>query len=216
MSTPGQLFGPGGVTLRRVTKSEVLSRVPPLYRLLRAAKERLRAKGGHRDAPKRRLLRETAQEHALRVLIETGTYMGETAWALRRDFDRIETVELEPTLARLAGIRFRRTKNVRVHEGDSATVLLQILATLDVPALFWLDAHPSTDRSARDVPIPLRAELAAIARHPVRRHVMLIDDLQYLGQAGFPTRAELELPGYRFEEIGSVGRLVPVDHASRL
>ena len=96
----------------------------------------------------------------MRVLVETGTYMGETAWALRRDFERIETIELEPTLARLARIRFGRTKNVGVHEGDSAAVLPRILETLDSPALFWLDAHPSTDRTARGGPIPLRSEIA--------------------------------------------------------
>jgi hypothetical protein len=172
-------------------------------------KESLRSRREHRYALKRRLLRETAREYGLRVLIETGTYMGETAWALRRDFDRIETVELEPTLARLAGIRFRRTKNVRVHEGDSATVLPRILATLDAPALFWLDAHPSTDRTARGGPIPLRSEIAAIAAHHVEGHVVLVDDLQYMGQLGYPSREELRLPGHRFEEIDGVGRLSP-------
>jgi hypothetical protein len=130
-------------------------------------KEYRRSRRDHRDAPKRRLLRETAREHGLRVFVETGTYMGETAWALRRDFDRIETIELEPTLARLAGIRFGRTRNVRVHQGDSAMVLPRILATLDEPALFWLDAHPSTDRTARSGAIPLRSEIAAIAAHRI-------------------------------------------------
>jgi hypothetical protein len=192
-----------------MTKSEALGRIPPLYRLARAAKEVSRARSDHRDAQKRRLLRESASGHALRILIETGTYMGETAWALRRDFDRIDTVELEPTLARLARIRFARTRNVRVHEGDSAVVLPRILDRLEQPALFWLDAHPSTDRSARDAPIPLRAELAAIAAHPVHGHVLLVDDLQYLGLPGFPRLDELNLPGYRLEVIGSVGRLVP-------
>jgi len=191
-----------------------VARIPPLYRLGRAAKEYRRSRHGHRDAPKRQLLRETAREHGLRVLVETGTYMGETAWALRRDFERIETIELEPTLARLARIRFGRTKNVGVHEGDSAAVLPRILETLDSPALFWLDAHPSTDRTARGGPIPLRSEIAVIAAHGVRGHVVLIDDLQYIGQPGYPSPEELRLPGYRLEEIGTVARLTP-DYASR-
>jgi len=179
-------------------------------------KEYRRSRQDHRDAPKRQLLRETAREHGLRILVETGTYMGETAWALRRDFDRIETIELEPTLARLAGIRFHHTRNVRVHQGDSAAVLPQILATLDAPALFWLDAHPSTDRTARGGPIPLRSEIAAIAAHPGAGHVVLIDDLQYIGQPGYPSREELRLPGYRLEEIGAVARLSPGGYASRV
>lgn len=190
-----------------MTKSEALSRFPSLYRAGRAAKEWARARSDNPDAPKRRLLRESASTHDLRVLVETGTYMGETAWALRRHFDRIETIELEPTLARLARIRFARTSNVHVHEGDSATVLPGILATLDQPALFWLDAHPSTDRSARDARVPLRDELAAVAAHHVRGHVILVDDLHLLGSAGFPARDEVLSAGYAFEEIGNVGRL---------
>jgi len=191
-----------------VTKSELLARVPPLYRLARAFKERRRPPD-HRDAPKRALLRETAVAYGLRVLIETGTYMGETSWALRREFDRIETIELEPTLAHLAAIRFARTANVHVHAGDSADVLPRLLDALDTPALFWLDAHPSTDRTAHGA-IPLRDELAAIAAHPVRGHVVLVDDLQYLGEAGYPRLDELELPGYSLDTVGSVARLTPV------
>jgi predicted O-methyltransferase YrrM len=191
------------------TKSELLARVPPLYRLGRALKEGRRAHTEHRDNAKRALLRDVARRHGLRVLVETGTYMGETAWALRRDFDRIETIELEPTLARLARIRFGRKARVQVHEGDSATVLPRILDALEEPALFWLDAHPSTDRTARDAPIPLRAELAAIAGHPVAGHVVLIDDLQYAGTPGYPALDELSLPGYRFEDVRGVAVLTP-------
>jgi hypothetical protein len=191
------------------TKSELLARVPPLYRLARALKERRRARSDHADNPKRELLRAVAKEHGLRVFVETGTYMGETAWALRRDLDRIETIELEPTLARLARIRFKRVSNVHVHEGDSAAVLPRILETLTEPALFWLDAHPSTDRTARDAPIPLRAELAAIGRHPVGGHVVLVDDLGYAGTPGYPTLEEISLPGYRFEQARGVAVLTP-------
>jgi hypothetical protein len=191
------------------TKSERLARVPPLYRLARALKERRRARTDHRDNRKRALLRDVAKQYDLRILVETGTYMGETAWALRRDLDRIETIELEPTLARLARIRFKNVPGVHVHEGDSASVLPRILDTLTEPALFWLDAHPSTDRTAHDTPIPLRAELAAIGGHPVDGHVVLIDDLQYLGTPGYPTLAELDLPGHRLHEVGGVAVLRP-------
>jgi hypothetical protein len=191
------------------TKSELLARVPPLYRLARALKERRRARVGHHDGSKRALLREVAQRHGLRVLVETGTYMGETAWALRHEFDRIETIELEPTLAHLARIRFARVPNVHLHEGDSASILPRVLEALDEPAVFWLDAHPSTDRTARDSPIPLRAELAAIARHSVDGHIVLVDDLQYIGTPGYPALDEITLPSYRFEAAGGVAVLTP-------
>jgi predicted O-methyltransferase YrrM len=198
-----------------VTKSEKLARVPPVYRLARAWRDRRHALSHAPTRAKRDLLRTTASAHGMRVLVETGTYTGETAWAMRRRFDRIETIELEPTLARLARIRFARTPNVHVHEGDSAALLPRILGSLDQPTLFWLDAHPSTDRAVRDTPVPLLAELAAIAGNRVGGHVILIDDMRYMGSHGYPAEDELAPAGYRLEQIGDVGLLVPDAQPSR-
>jgi predicted O-methyltransferase YrrM len=190
-----------------VTKSEQLARVPPLYRLAHAWKDRRHERAHEPTRAKHAVLRDTASSHGLTILVETGTYTGETAWALRHEFDRIETIELEPSLARLARIRFARTSSVRVHEGDSASVLPEILESLDRPALFWLDAHPCTDRSATEAPVPLVAELAAIVAHPVDGHVVLVDDMRLMGSEGFPAVEQLTPPGYRLEQIGDVGRL---------
>jgi len=199
-----------------VTKSEQLARVPPLYRLAHAWKDRRHERAHALTRAKHSLVRETARSHGLTILVETGTYTGETAWAVRHEFDRIETVELEPSLARLARIRFGRTPSVHVHEGDSASVLPEILESLDRPALFWLDAHPCTDRSATDAPVPLVAELAAIAAHRVDGHVVLVDDLRLMGSEGFPAVEQLTPAGYRFEQIGDVGRLTCGDQPSRV
>jgi len=192
-----------------VTKSELLAHVPPVYRLAHSLKDRRYQRAHEETRRKHALLRDAARRHRLHVLVETGTHTGETAWALRREFDRIETIELEPTLARLARIRFRRTPSVTVHEGDSASVLPMLLASLDRPALFWLDAHPCTDRSARDAPVPLVAELDAIAAHPVEGHVVVVDDMRLMGSDGFPPAEALAMPGYRLEQVGDLGVLTP-------
>jgi hypothetical protein len=192
-----------------VTKSELLARVPPVYRLAREVQDRRHERSSEPTRHKHAVLRSAAHDHDLHVLVETGTYTGETAWAFRREFERIETIELEPGLARLARIRFARTPAVHVHEGDSALVLPQILSSLDRPALFWLDAHPHTDRSANDAPVPLVAELSAIAAHPVRGHVVLVDDMRLMGSAGFPSIDDLSLPGYSFQRLEDVGLLAP-------
>jgi hypothetical protein len=55
----------------------------------------------------------------------------------------------------------------------------------------------------------LRAELAAIGGHAIGGHVVMIDDLQYLGTPGYPTLEELALPGHRFEDLGGVAVLRP-------
>jgi hypothetical protein len=102
-----------------------------------------------------------------------------------------------------------------VHEGDSAAVLPRILDSLDQPTLFWLDAHPCSDRSVRDAPVPLLAELAAIAGHRVEGHVILIDDMRLMGRAGYPDKEELLPAGYRLEQIGDVGVLTRDAQPSR-
>jgi predicted O-methyltransferase YrrM len=192
-----------------MTKSELLARVPPLYRLARVVQDRRHERSSEPTRHKHSVLRSAAREHGLRILVETGTYTGETAWAFRREFDRIDTIEVEPALARLARIRFARTSSVHVHQGDSARVLPQILSSLDRPALFWLDAHPHTDRSANDAPVPLVAELTAIAAHPVRGHIVLVDDMRLMGSAGFPSIDDLALPGYSLQRLDDVGLLAP-------
>jgi hypothetical protein len=40
-------------------------------------------------------------------------------------------------------------------------------------------------------------------------HVVLVDDVQCLGAPGYPTLAEVALPGHRFEEDGGVAVLTP-------
>lgn len=198
-----------------MTKSEVLAHVPPLYRAARSWRDRQHKRAHEPTRAKHDLLRRVARERGLRTLVETGTYTGETAWAFRRTFDRIETIELEPTLARLARIRFRTTQNVTVHHGDSATVLPLILESLVEPALFWLDAHPCTDRAVRGTAVPLLAELAAIAAHPVAGHAILVDDIRLMGTAGYPRIDALAPPGYECQQIGDVGVVTPDAQASR-
>lgn len=195
---------------RLVTKSETLARVPPLYRLARYWRDQQHVRRHPPTRAKHQLIRETALTHGLKILVETGTYTGETSWAMRHEFERIETIELEPTLAALARVRFRRTPSVRLHEGDSAVVLEQIVASLEQPALFWLDAHPCTDRAASGTAIPLVRELATIAAHRVKGHVMLIDDLRLMsGADGYPSLDDLMVPEYRLVQVGDVGVLSP-------
>ena len=139
---------------------------------------------------KRVMLRRTAQEHRLRVLIETGTFKGDTVMALRRDFDRIVSVELSPELHAKAVRQTRRQRNAELLLGDSAKVLPGILATLDQPALFWLDAHYSGGVTALgDTVSPISPELDVILGHAVRGHVVLIDDAREFhdsARSGYP------------------------------
>jgi hypothetical protein len=165
---------------------------------------------------KRALIRRTAQEHRARVLVETGTFRGDTPAALRGDFDDIVTIELSSRLADRARRRFRDDPHIRVFEGDSGRVLPEVLAGLDGPALFWLDGHWSggiTARGERDTPVV--AEVRTALEHRPD-HVLLIDDARlFHDRPGYPTLDELtelvrqHAPGATVDVEHDVIRVLP-------
>lgn len=122
--------------------------------------------------------REFIRQHAdgRRVLIETGTREGDTVAYLLYDFDRIHTVELDPVVQAQAHARFWDVPHVTCWGGDSRDVLPKILADLDQPAVFWLDAHYfGTAEEGRRINLPILDEVRAISTQP-HDHLVLIDD----------------------------------------
>ncbi|MHC4250743.1 MAG: O-methyltransferase [Planctomycetota bacterium] len=142
---------------------------------------------------KHRVIREYAVRSGARALVETGTFYGQTTFALRSDFDRIDTIELSEDLFRKARKRLAGWRHIRAWHGDSATVLPEVLATFDEPAVFWLDAHYSEGVTARgESDTPIVRELELILAHPVAGHVLLIDDARcFVGEGGYPTLDEV-------------------------
>lgn len=174
-----------------------LIRQSPLYSVLYPLKRwldhRRWVRNGKRppasDLYKQQLVRETAALHRLRVLVETGTYLGNMVAATLSLFDMVYTIELAPDLARRARRRFNGARNVEVIEGSSASELPVLLARLCQPALFWLDAHYSSGITATsEVETPIMEELKMILEHPVRGHVILVDDARHFdGTHDYPT-----------------------------
>jgi hypothetical protein len=143
---------------------------------------------------KQQVLRETGLRYGLRFLVESGTYRGDMLEALKRDFDRLYSIELSPELHAKAKKRFKPDKNIELILGDSGRELAQILRRIDRAALFWLDGHYSagvTARGARDTPI--YEELEHILGAPDLGHVVIIDDARCFGRdSGYPTIDELK------------------------
>ena len=126
--------------------------------------------------------------------METGTYLGDMVAAQLRAFSRIYSIELDPGLAEAARVRFAPWPHVSILQGDSATVLPVVLRDIDRPCLFWLDGHYSGGITARgDRVTPIVRELEAILDHPVRGHVVLVDDARLFdGTDDYPTLGELQ------------------------
>ena len=142
---------------------------------------------------KHALVKDYQRRFGPRVFVETGTFAGGMIDAVRDRFDRVVSIELDTGWHARAVERFRADPRVTLLLGDSGVRLKDVLASLREPALFWLDAHysgPVTARGAIDTPIV--QELAAIRAHPVKGHVVLIDDMHiFLGRDGYPTVDEL-------------------------
>jgi len=156
-----------------------------------------RAAGRPLPAPsvvKRGVIREYADRYGMQTLIETGTYKGGTIDALNARFERIYSIELDDALYARARARFAAVPHVIIVHGDSADVLPRLLRTLDGPSLFWLDGHYSggdTAKGGRETPI--MEEIQAILAHPVRDHIILIDDARAFGTwPDYPTLEQFE------------------------
>jgi hypothetical protein len=138
---------------------------------------------------KHAVIKDYQRRFGLRVFVETGTFAGDTIDAVADRFDRVYSIELDPEWHRRAVERFRGRPAITLLQGDSGVRLQEVLDTLTEPALFWLDAHysgPLTARAALDSPIV--NELETILSHPVRGHVVLIDDMRdFSGTGGYPT-----------------------------
>lgn len=153
-----------------------------------------------------------------KVFVETGTYRGKMVFAMRPYFARVVSIELDPALADRAQGLFVGLPEVEVVRGDSAEFLPRILADLKVPALFWLDGHYSgsgTGKAGKDTPI--MEELGAIFAHPVRNHVIAIDDAHcFNGEGDYPTLSRLgefvaeHSTGYRMQVGENIIRITPV------
>jgi protein-L-isoaspartate O-methyltransferase len=84
---------------------------------------------------KQRALRQYAQDHCLRILVETGTFRGDMVAAMLGSFDKIYSIELEPKLCRMAQARFKRSHHVEIIHGDSATVLDEVMKRIYAPRI---------------------------------------------------------------------------------
>jgi len=139
-------------------------------------------------------VREYARRYRTPVLVETGTYLGEMIEAVKHDFQTIYSIELSRELHNAALRRFRGSPHVKLWQGDSTSVLPSIIAALESPCLFWLDAHYSagiTAKGATDTPIV--RELEMIFDAGLGSNVVLIDDARcFNGDNDYPAIAELE------------------------
>ena len=158
-----------------------------------------------------------AQIYNLRILVETGTYLGDTVFALRNEFSEIYSIEIDQNLFTNAEQRFHKYNHIKILHGDSGETLSQILNKLTEPCLFWLDGHYSsgiTGKGKKNTPII--EELTCISTHSIQKHVILIDDARlFTGLDDYPTLSQLKhqinivQPKYHVDVYHDIIRIYP-------
>ena len=145
------------------------------------------------EADKRHYLTELVRRHdEINVFVETGTYLGKTAQQLAKVCDQVVTIEIDRALYERASDLFANDTRVQVLHGDSANLLSQVLDGLDSPALFWLDGHFSGGITGGSKQAPILYELRAIIAHPVKDHIVVVDDARlFRGRGGYPRLTDL-------------------------
>lgn len=141
---------------------------------------------------KQEALRIYQQKHGIKILVETGTYLGDTLYSLVHDFEKLYSIELSEHYHNKAKQKFKKFNNVQLLLGDSGKVLNQIVPQLNQPALFWLDGHYSGGLTAKgDLECPVYNELNAIFASPFQHHIFIDDARLFVGKNDYPTLDDL-------------------------
>ena len=115
-----------------------------------------------------------------KVFVETGTLDG-TGVKLAKSvgFEHIQSIELDEKCYNFATCVFKDDKNIKIYQGDSASVLNNVLESIKDNTVFWLDAHPLGYLTTTNTPI--KGELYAIKKWMERTNlkpVILLDDMR--------------------------------------
>jgi len=145
---------------------------------------------------KQRTIDYFRREFGLKVMVETGTNVGNMINVNKSRFREIYSIENHPWYAERARRIFANDPHIHTYEGDSGKVLPAIMPLLHEPCLFWVDAHWGK------VSAPIKQEMECIYHHPIRNHVLLIDDARWFDGEGdyysiqdLADHAAIEFPG---------------------
>lgn len=142
---------------------------------------------------KQKMILDAMRQYKPRIMVETGTLLGDMVEAMKHRFDRIYSIEISPELAHKAQQRFARDAHVEIIENDSAIALRELVPKLGEPALFWLDGHYSGGTTGKgEKETPIMEELETILSSDIA-HVILVDDARCFGtEKDYPSLSGLE------------------------
>ncbi|HMK24624.1 MAG TPA: hypothetical protein VK483_01240 [Chitinophagaceae bacterium] len=209
---------------------EVLKKITPIYYLYhRFLKLRSKIKDWliipSYETKRKIIINISGRYNCNEVFLETGTFLGDTVASLKNYFSKLISIELSKDLATKAQIRFQGESKIQIVQGDSAKQLSEILRLISTPVVFWLDGHYSSEFQAGSEYIvtgkgekdtPVMEELMQISNHPIKDHLILIDDARlFNGENDYPAKEEIKnfvqknLPGHSFSIKKDIIRILP-------
>jgi len=145
---------------------------------------------------KRKIIKGYAEKFNTPIFFETGTAAGDTIAAVQSLFKKIFSVEINKNYFENARKRFSSKNKIEIINGDSGKVLASMLNNkINETTLFWLDGHYNSvfDVKGNELVCPIFGELESIFNHPVKNHIILIDDARlFTGTNGYPTLDEVK------------------------
>jgi hypothetical protein len=144
---------------------------------------------------KQEIILDHATKFNCKVFIETGTYLGDTVFSQKNNFDRIISIELAKKLYTWATTRFKNDSQIEIFNGNSGDLLHEIMPKISSRTLLWLDGHFSGGITARGkTESPIFNELDAVFENNALQHIILIDDARlFIGKRDYPTMEELNV-----------------------
>lgn len=161
-------------------------------------------------------IRQYQQKYQFQVFVETGTFLGDMVEAQKTQFSKVISVELGEDLYQKALRRFQHDPHVTLLQGDSGVRLKEVVASLDEPALFWLDGHYSAGITAKaDKNTPVLEELKTIFSSALPHGILIDDARHFVGQDDYPSIDELcflvkeHAPQRKVEVADDIIRIMP-------
>jgi len=127
----------------------------------------------------KKLVNLIKNHYSIELFIETGTFKGQTSSWAAGAFRNVITVENSKELFDEAVKNLAPLNNLRCLYGNSAIVLQKILADINEPALFWLDAHWCGGPTHNHADLfPLLEEIKVV-KQSAFNHIIMIDDARF-------------------------------------
>jgi len=166
---------------------------------------------------KHEIIKDYAKRFSCSTLVETGTYLGDTVNALKGQFKKIISVELDSFLCQRAKTKFSRFNHIKIICGNGPEVLKDICSGIEEPCLFWLDSTFSGGITARgELITPVVSEIEEIFQKLSDKIIVLINARNILPH---PEGKKIMLdiknivlakhPGWKIKERDDVIRITP-------